>query len=180
MSKSALIVALALLAGCSSMGWRAHTIDGSSEATFERSVCLLQERLPARRRAEFEVALAVIWTRNTAVGAGDVDSDGRVDLNEVRALQRLSEDALTDVKRGVLVSAAQERGENPDSYVQQLDGLNYEDVMNLADPTNGAVFISAARQRDKLARCRGWRLLRDVYVREPVQSPLISRFCAQH
>lgn len=180
MSRLALIMALSLLAGCSSTGWRAHEIDGSSEATFERSVGLLQESLPARRRAEFEVALAVIWTRNITVGAGDLDADGRVDVDEVRALQRLSEDALTDVRRGVLVSAAHERGDNPGSYVQQLHGLSYDDVLNLADPTNGMVFIAEVRQREKLSRCRGWRRSRDVYVREPIQSPVISRFCARN
>lgn len=178
MSRLALIVALTVLAGCSSTGWRTQKIDGSSAGTFERSVGLLQEGLPARRRAEFEVALAVIWMRSNAVGAGDINSDGRVDVDETRELQRLSEGVLTDIKRGVFVSAAQARGQDPGSYVQRLHGLSYDDVMSLADATDGVVFIAEVREREKLARCRGWRRVSDVYVREPIRSPVISRFCA--
>ncbi len=180
MSRSALIVALTIVAGCSSMGWRTHRIDGSSGATFEKSVGLLQEKLSPERRSDFEVALAVIWMRSAVVGAGDLDSDGRVAIDETRALQKLSEDVLTQIRRGVFVTALQGRGEDPSSYVRQLHGLRYDEVMSLAAPTNGAVFVSAVRQRETLARCRGWRKTGDIYVREPIRSPVISRFCAQH
>jgi hypothetical protein len=87
MSRLTLIMTVAIVTGCSTTGWRAQKIDGSSLATLEKSVVSLQQRLSSRRRADLEAALAVIWLKNAAVGAGDLDSDGRVDLNEVRALQ---------------------------------------------------------------------------------------------
>src|SRR5262245_23639442 len=104
MSRLALMMALAFLVGCSSAGWRAQRIDGNTESSFERSVGVLQQTLPARRREDFEVALAVLWLRSSAAGDGDADSDGLVDVNEMKALQQLSEEVLTDIKRGVLLS----------------------------------------------------------------------------
>jgi hypothetical protein len=44
---------------------RGQRIDGTSLASFETSVVALQNDLSPRRREEFEVALAVIWIRNT-------------------------------------------------------------------------------------------------------------------
>jgi len=70
-----LLVGAAILAGCSS----SRRIDGASAATFERSVAMLQNDLPARQRDDFDVALAVVWMRAAGLDAGDVDGDGDVD-----------------------------------------------------------------------------------------------------
>jgi uncharacterized protein (AIM24 family) len=181
MARLALIMALAI-AGCSTAGWRTQRIDGTSRSAFEESVTSLQGRLPPRRRAEFDTALAVIWMRDATVGGGDLDSDGRVDVDEIRALQRVAEGVLADMRRGVFVSALKEDAGNLNAYLRQLDGLGYDDVIGLAAPTSGDVFTDAVRQRELEIRCGGWRQVqsgpRNVYRQESIKSPVMSRYCA--
>jgi hypothetical protein len=182
MPRLALIVACAMLAGCSTSGWRTQKIEGGTESAFEESVASLQERLPPHRRAEFDTALAVIWMRDATVGAGDLDSDGRVDVDEIRALQTVAEGVLADIRRGVFVSA-REGAQSLDAYLRQLDGLGYDDVISLAAPTGGDVFSDAVRQREVEIRCGGWRQVqsgsRNVYHQESIKSPVMSRYCAR-
>lgn len=65
MPKMALILSASILAGCAATGWRAQQIDGRSLSDFERSVAMLQNELPSRRRQLFEPSLAILWIRNT-------------------------------------------------------------------------------------------------------------------
>jgi hypothetical protein len=181
MSRLTLIMTAAIVTGCSTTGWRAQKIDGSSPSTLEVSVVSLQQSLPSRRRAELETALAVIWLRNAAVGAGDLDSDGRVDLNEVRALQAAAEDVLTDLKRGVFVASIQEGADTAGGYAKQLNGLGYDAIIRLADPTSGDVFADAVRQQRAESRCSGVRQVpgSSAARQESIKSPVISRYCAR-
>jgi hypothetical protein len=141
----------------------------------------LQQRLPSRRRAELETALAILWLRSAVVGAGDLDSDGRVDLNEVRALQDAAEDVLTDLKRGVFVASIEEGADTADGYAKQLDGLGYDGVIRLAAPTSGDVFADAVRQQRAEMRCSGVRRVpgSSAARQEPIKSPVLSRYCAR-
>lgn len=172
MARLALIVTVAIVSGCSSTGWRGQRIDGSSQTAFERSVATLQTSLPSRRRAELEMSLAVIWMRDTAVGAGDLDSDGLVEAAEARALADVAERVLAEISRGDFMSEIGTHGESADRYVKQLSGLRYDEVIELADLTSGDVFIQAAREQQVWARCReSWRLPR------PMKSSFMSRYC---
>lgn len=175
MVRLALLMTVAMVAGCSTAGWRSQRIDGSSQPAFERSVALLQERLPSRRRADFETSLAVIWLRDAIAGAGDVDADGDVDVAEARALMDAADRVLTDIRRGVFIAELEERGDSVDGYVNQLGGLRYDEIIELADLTSGDVFIDAARGQQKGARCREWK-------REPppIKAPVMSRYCRRH
>lgn len=175
MVRLALLMSVAMLAGCSTTGWRSQKIDGSSQPAFERSVALLQERLPSRRRADFETSLAVIWLRDATVGAGDLDSDGDVEVDEARALMDAADRALTAIRRGIFVAELEERGDSVDRYVKRLGGLRYEEVIELADLTSGGVFIEAARGQQKGARCRRWHR-----APPPIKSPVMSRYCRRH
>jgi hypothetical protein len=176
MSRLTLIVAFGVVAGCATTGWRAQKIDGSGTSAFERSVVSLQEQLPSRRRAELDTALAVIWMRNSAVGTGDADSDGRVDVDEIRALQTAADDVLTDIRRGVFAGTVQERSPAGAAYVKQLDGLGYEDVVGLAATTSGDVFLSAAKRERDRVRCID---ARERNGRSEPPTGFMSRYCGR-
>ena len=60
MPKLALVMSVPILAGWASSGWCAQQIDGSIRPNFERSVALLQNQLPPRRREEFEMQRTVM------------------------------------------------------------------------------------------------------------------------
>jgi hypothetical protein len=113
-------------------------IDGTSPASFERSVAMLQNELAPRRREELELALAVIWMTNTA-DLADVDRDGNasVDANDFRNMKEDALDLLTDIQRGDVVSAIEDRAKDEHEYTAadyfaQLDGLGYDEVVDLA------------------------------------------------
>jgi hypothetical protein len=137
MSRLASIISItAILATPASAEWRDQEIDGSSSRAFERSVVLLLNELPRRRREEFEIALASIWIGNT-VDVGDSDVNEFAELDEARLLKEYAEDLLTEIKRGDVLAAIEKR-EEPGSdytsveYVEQLDGLRFEGVVDLA------------------------------------------------
>jgi hypothetical protein len=176
------LVVVAVPSVCSAAGWRALRIDGSSQAALERSVGSLQEGLTQRRRAKLESALAIIWFRQGSADAGDTNSDGRVDLNEVRDLQRAADDLLTDIRRGVFVFTLARRDARAADYVEQLDGLGYRDVIDLAAPTSGDVFLTAVRQETLDLRCRGLRRRAGAdyaLTDDRLKSGFMSRFCAR-
>lgn len=134
---AAMVTITAVLTAPASAGWRDEAIDGSSAIAFEQSVVRLLNELPSRRREEFEMALAVIWIANT-VDVGDSDPSEDADLDEVRLLMEFAEELLTEIQRGDVLSAI-ERREAPGSgyttveYFEQLDGLPYDAVVNLAE-----------------------------------------------
>jgi hypothetical protein len=125
-----LLVGVAILAACSS----SRRIDGGSAATFERSVAMLQNDLPPRHREDFDVALAVTWMRAAGLDAGDVDGDGDTDYFDARAMADNVGELLAAIQRGDLVSAVERsKGEAvAAAYFKQLDGLGYDDVVDLA------------------------------------------------
>lgn len=124
--------------------WRELRIDASSPIDFERSVAALQNALPARNREQLEIALAVIWMTGPAgPGSLDRDGDGLVTGIDSRLLAEGTIDLLADIQRGDLLASIEKHGEQGSrftaaDYVRQLDGLGYEDVLNLAGRPNDA------------------------------------------
>ena len=122
-----------------SADWRALRIDSSTPERFQASVASLQNALSASARDDFETALAAIWIGNTTTG--DIDKDGFFDLGDVSELRRYSEELLADIHRGDLVVAIEELDVSGDEYstadyFEQLDGLGYEGVLDLAGLTD--------------------------------------------
>lgn len=154
MWKLTIYIAAIVLAGCASTsGWRALRIDGSNQSSFEESVALFQQELSPKRRDLFEISLVAVWLADTA-GAGDFDHDGDVDDDDANSL-------LRNVQNGTLVAAIQVSEENERSYAadgvyRQLDGLGYEEVLNLAGPELVERYrsIRYARQRKNRASHR--------------------------
>jgi hypothetical protein len=119
--------------------WRALQIDGSSPERFQASVASLQNALSASARDDFETALAAIWIGNTTTG--DIDEDGSFDAGDVSELRRYSEELLADIYRGDLVVSVEKLDVSGDEYstadyFEQLDGLGYEAVLDLAGLTD--------------------------------------------
>jgi len=119
--------------------WRDRRVDGSSEARFELSIAALQNSLPPRRREDFDIALAVIWMSESLGSAGlDLDRDGDVDRADSRLLADGAMDLLADIQRGDLLSSIDKPVTNNGgectaaNYLQQLDGLTCEEVLDLA------------------------------------------------
>jgi hypothetical protein len=111
-------------------------LDGSSPAKLETSAALLQNDLEGRRREELDVALAMIWMNRTA-NSGDVDGDGDFDVDDIRQLEIDATDLLTEIRRGNLVSAIEEREEADSDYTAadsfaQLHGLGYAERLSVA------------------------------------------------
>jgi hypothetical protein len=116
-------------------GWRELRIDGGSPERFQASVAAIQNALTASRRDDFETALATIWLGNT------IDpnryKDGQFAPAELGDLRADSGDLLADIARGDLVAAIEDLDESTDEsavadYFEQLDGLGYEGVLDLA------------------------------------------------
>jgi hypothetical protein len=131
-------------------GEAVRRIDGSSPASFERSVASLQNELPSRERGDFEIALAVIWLKNT-LGFGDADRDGDVDVDDMKLLENDSIDLLAEIRRGDLLSAVEKREKNAGGYTatayrQQLDGLAYDEVVELAGRPTNEPYLDALRR----------------------------------
>ena len=147
---AALVIAAAPMPTDAQSAERTKRIDGSNAARFETSVALLQNDLPARRRQDFDVALAMIWLRNTV--DSDFDDDGDTDLDDIRRLEQDADDLVTAIRRGNLVSAVLER-EAPGGeytvadYFQELDGLGYDEVVGLAGVERAESELSAALKR---------------------------------
>jgi hypothetical protein len=138
MLKSASIIcATAVLTISANAASRDQRIDGSSARAFEQSIALLLTELPRRRREDFEIALAVIWIRNFSDGSVDIDRDGDIDVDDVLLLNGATIDMMAAIARGDLVPALQRseataNGYTAEDYFKQLDGLQYDEVMNLA------------------------------------------------
>ena len=119
--------------------WRALRIDGSTPESFQASVASLQNALSASARDDFETALAAIWIGNSTTG--DIDKDGFFEVGDVSELRRYSEELLADIHRGDLVVAIEKLDVSGDDYstadyFEQLDGLGYEAVLDLAGLTD--------------------------------------------
>ena len=72
MSKATIVLSVLVLTGCASTsGWRALTIDGSSQSTFEESRALIEQALPTARSQLFAQALQDIWVTGAATAADD-------------------------------------------------------------------------------------------------------------
>lgn len=150
-AKLLLLVGAAILVGCSS----SRRIDGTSAATFERSVAMLQNDLPPRRRDDFDVALAVVWMRATGQDAGDFDGDGDADYFDVRAMADNAGDLLAAIQRGDLVAAIEdgEREAAVAAYFKQLDGLGYDGVVELAGAAGP--YVADMKRQVSRAGCDG-------------------------
>jgi hypothetical protein len=146
-AKLSLLVGVAILAACSS----SRRIDGSSAATFERSVAMLQNDLTPRQREDLDIALAVTWMRAAALDA-DVDGDGDTDYFDARAMADNAGDLLAAIQRGDLVSAVEKsKGDAvAAAYFKQLDGMGYNEVVELAgDLDLGPYAAQMKRQRSQ-------------------------------
>ena len=153
------LASVAMLAACANTSWRARQIDGSSAATFERSVAMMQNELPSRRRESLDVALVVIFMRAAALDAGDFDGDGDVDYFDARSASDTARNLLTEVQRGNLVSAAEESKGNAvaAAYFGQLDGLGYDGVVELAGDVDAGSYQGVLkRQRSQAACAHRW------------------------
>ena len=154
-AKLLLLVGAAALAGCSS----SRRIDGSSAATFERSVAMLQNDLPPSRREDFDIALAVTWMRAATPDAGDVDGDGDADYFDARAMADNAGDLLAAIQRGDLVSAVEKsKGEAvAAAYFKQLDGLGYAEVVALAGDLDTRQYVADMKRQVSQTECAGWK-----------------------
>ena len=154
-AKLLLLVGAAILAGCSS----SRRIDGTSAASFERSVAMLQNDLPPRRRDDFDVALAVVWLRATGQDAGDFDGDGDTDYFDVRTIADNAGDLLAAIQRGDLVAAIEdsEREAAVSAYFKQLDGLGYDGVVELAGALDTGPYPAAFKRQVSQTACSGWQ-----------------------
>jgi hypothetical protein len=146
-SKLEWLVIVPLLGGCAATGWRAERVDGGSRARFEASVAALQNDLPPRRRERFAIALTAIWLRNS-MAAGDVNGDGLVDIDDVRALNEIATEVLPAVRRGDLLPAVEAhalgaRGYTTQDLIERLDGLSYDEVLGLAGRLTGQPYLAA-------------------------------------
>jgi hypothetical protein len=154
-SKLAALVCVSILAACSST----LRIDGSSAATFERSVAQLQNDLPSRQRQRFDIALAVTWVRAAALDAADVDGDGDSDYFDARAMADNAGDLLAAIQRGDLVSTIEDsKGEAAAAaYFKQLDGLGYDGVVELAGALDTGQYAADLKRRISQTGCDGWK-----------------------
>jgi hypothetical protein len=134
-------------------------IDGSSAAAFERSVAMLQNDLPSRKRADFEVALAVTWMRAAALDAGDVDADGDTDYFDARAMADNAGDLLAAIQRGDFVSSIEDykTGTVAASYFERLDGLGYAEVVELAGNLDIGPSVADLKRHVSQTACSSWQ-----------------------
>jgi hypothetical protein len=135
-----LVVALAAAALHAQSGRDEQRLDGSTPAKLEASVVSLQNALSPRRREDFEVALAMIWIQRTTDSA-DLDTDGILDVDDIRLLEADATALLTAIQRGNLVSAIEQREKagselTAAGYFALLDGLGYDEVLALAGRTD--------------------------------------------
>jgi hypothetical protein len=150
-------LALNVIASTSTLAQPARSaggrIDGSSGANFEASVAALLSALPTGRREDLGVALAVIWMSNTLGPSGlDRDGDGDVDTTDARLLAEDTHRLLADIERGDLLASIEKREQKYGSYtvadyVKRLDGLGYEEVLDLAGRPGKVSLPSLRRSR---------------------------------
>jgi hypothetical protein len=93
------VLAIALAGTANAAGWRKLRIDASSEASFQESVALFQDKLSPSRRLAFVRSLQDVWLNGS----------------------RLAEEQQRDYTQA--------------DYFRQLDGLTYDEVVTLMDPT---------------------------------------------
>ena len=117
MVKVAFVLAVVLAGSASAAGWRKLQIDGSSEAAFQESVALFQDKLSPSRQMAFALSLQDVWLQGT---------------QRANAVQREYTSA---------------------DYFQELDGLGYDEVVKLTDPTGGKA--KSYRARYYYARASG-------------------------
>jgi hypothetical protein len=154
-AKLLLLAGVAIVAGCTS----GRRIDGTSAAAFERSVAMLQNDLRPRHRDDFDVALAVTWMRAAALDAGDVDGDGDTDYFDARAMADNAGDLLAAIQRGDLVSTIEDsKGQGAAAaYFKQLDGLGYDEVVELAGDVDPESYVADIRRRIAQNACVTWK-----------------------
>jgi len=149
------LVCVSLLAACTS----SRRIDGSSAATFERSVAMLQNDLPSRKREGFDIALAVTWMRAAGLDAGDVDEDGDTDYFDARAMADNAGDILAAIERGDFVSTIEHSKGRAvaAAYFKQLDGSGYDEVLELAGAIDAASYAADLKRQVSRSGCDGWK-----------------------
>jgi len=147
------LACVAILSACAS----GRRIDGSSGATFERSVAMLQNDLSSRRRDDFEVALALLWMRTPGVSPADVDGDGDTDYFDMRSMADTAGDLLAAIQRGDLVSTVEaSKGESvARAYFAQLDGLGYGEVIELAGEADLGQYLAPVKRGRSGDPCEG-------------------------
>jgi hypothetical protein len=145
MAKLGSLLSVAVLAACAGTGWRTQQIDGTSPATVERSVALLHNSLPSNHREHFTVALGVVFLRTAAYSA-DLNGDGVVNNLDARTMSDTATALWTEIARGNLVVAIEEQGDDvAAAYFKQLDGLTYDDVLELAGEADDEYLVEVRR-----------------------------------
>ena len=149
------LVCSSLLAACTS----SRRIDGGSAATFERSVAMLQNDLPSRKRESFDIALAVTWMRAAGLDAGDIDGDGDTDYFDAREMADNAGDLLAVIQRGDLVSAIEDSkgAAVAAAYFKHLDGLGYDEVVELAGALDAGSYVADLKRQVSRSGCDGWK-----------------------
>jgi hypothetical protein len=146
MAKLAWLVSVVILAACAGTGWRARQIDGSTATTVERSVAALHNALPARHREHFDIALGVIFMRTAALAA-DLNGDGDVNDLDARVLRDTATAVWTEIARGNLVGAVEKHDDDvAAAYFKRLDGLGYDEVVELAGEIDDQYLVDVRRQ----------------------------------
>jgi hypothetical protein len=131
-------------------------IDGSSAARFEASVAMIQNSLRPVRREEFETALAAIWFGDTAA-SGDADGDGDHDADDLKTFREDAFDLITNIQRGNIANAIEQRATDPRAatdYFTQLNGLGSDEVVELANRPEAAVYLEPLWQYRRDSLCK--------------------------
>jgi hypothetical protein len=155
LTAEATLLVVAVAAASARAQPRDRVLDGSSPAKLEASVVRLQNDLEGRRREELDVALAMIWMNRNANSG---DGDGDFDADDIRQLEIDATALLTEIRRGNLVSAIEEREDADDDYTAadyfaQLHGLGYDEILSLAGRPTESGYLEAVREASQQLRC---------------------------
>ena len=120
---------------------------------------MLQNDLPPGKRGDLDIALAVTWMRAAGLDSGDVDQDGDTDYFDARAMADGARDLLAAIERGDLVATIEDAkgGAVAAAYFKQLDGLGYDEVIELAGVTEAGTYVADMKRRVSQSGCEGWK-----------------------
>jgi hypothetical protein len=97
--------------------------------------------------------------RKAALDIGDVDGDGDTDYFDARAMADKVGDLLAAIQRGDFVSAVEKSkgAAVAAAYFKQLDGLGFDEVVELADAADDQRYVAQLKRQAACAPKQGWR-----------------------